>query len=388
MLIIRLAVLLPGLFCLIAPRLTAESPAPGPAPPPVAEFSFDRDAGVILLPVIYNGREYHFILDTGASDVCFDLSLCGDLEEVKKNAPFGTDISTISAGIFAAPGARFGPIDLKGYGNVVGIDLSSLAPVIGREVHGIIGMSLLKHFIVRLCFDEGQVVFLAPETEPRVEWGTAIPIVFSPQGRPGVVGTVNGDMTFGFVVDSGCTGSGRLSSPRFEKIGGISPSAVVSGGMATDLSGTRKERRVRLRRLDVGPFNYQDLIFTEGNRFTNLGLGFLKRHAVTFDFPRARMHLARGRFFDWPDEKDMSGLHVLHAPGGAEVFLVDPGSPASEAGMKAGDLIIEVNGRSAVGLPLNLVRDILESGHGKKIDITSQRGEEIVTISFRLRRMI
>src|SRR5438046_488163 len=40
------------------------------------------------------------------------------------------------------------------------------------------------------------------------------------------------------------------------------------------------------------------------------------------------------------------GLRVKDVPGGAEVGAVHPGSPAEQAGLRIGDVVVEINGRS------------------------------------------
>jgi hypothetical protein len=62
-----------------------------------------------------------------------------------------------------------------------------------------------------------------------------------------------------------------------------------------------------------GP-NYTNLHATDihnPNDSSPLGLGFFKRHNVTFDFANQMLHLEPGRIFSMPDKEDMSGLHIL-----------------------------------------------------------------------------
>lgn len=47
-----------------------------------------------------------------------------------------------------------------------------------------------------------------------------------------------------------------------------------------------------------------------------------------------------------PAKRPKVGMGVKGASGGAEVTMVRPGSPAEKAGVRVGDLVIELNGRT------------------------------------------
>jgi len=46
-----------------------------------------------------------------------------------------------------------------------------------------------------------------------------------------------------------------------------------------------------------------------------------------------------------PSTRPRVGLRVKDVPGGAEVGMVHSGSPAEQAGVRVGDVIVELNGR-------------------------------------------
>jgi C-terminal processing protease CtpA/Prc len=67
---------------------------------------------------------------------------------------------------------------------------------------------------------------------------------------------------------------------------------------------------------------------------------------------------------------------------------VEKDSPASRAGMAAGDEIISVNGREAASLSLREIRQILRSNPGDRVTIQAARQGKTETFTFLLKRSI
>lgn len=80
-----------------------------------------------------------------------------------------------------------------------------------------------------------------------------------------------------------------------------------------------------------------------------------------------------------------SGLTLLRERGMIYVLTVQPGSPAEEAGLRQGDLIAELQGRSTRVMPLWEVRSVLADAPGTEIDVQVVRFAETLDASFTLR---
>ena len=81
---------------------------------------------------------------------------------------------------------------------------------------------------------------------------------------------------------------------------------------------------------------------------------------VTLDFPGQRLFLKpySPAPFDL-DTYDRSGLRIEANPAGFRVVSVSYGTPAAEAGLRPGDIILAVNGQPATSITLPSLRDEL-----------------------------
>lgn len=79
-----------------------------------------------------------------------------------------------------------------------------------------------------------------------------------------------------------------------------------------------------------------------------------------------------------------SGLTLLKERGVAYVVAVDPGSPAAEAGIEAGDLVTEIDGRNTRLMPLWQVIPRLASPPGTTVELALLRVGEPIAVDLEL----
>src|SRR5689334_24430541 len=80
-----------------------------------------------------------------------------------------------------------------------------------------------------------------------------------------------------------------------------------------------------------------------------------------------------------------SGLVVLKEHGILYVVATEKGSPSEAAGIKAGDIVAEVNGRTTRTMPLWEVQEVLAGKPGAKVEMEMIRVGESVPVSFELK---
>lgn len=117
----------------------------------------------------------------------------------------------------------------------------------------------------------------------------------------------------------------------------------------------------------------------------NVGNGVFRRFTVTFDYSRQRVYFQPNGSFAAKDAFDHVGLWINKNGDGFEVVDLAAGGPAAEAGLKAGDRILTVDGKSAKELVLPEVRArFRESSPGTKVRLGvisgGERREVLVTL--------
>ncbi len=376
-------VLLLSYGCAEEPRETSTSPAEQKV---LAKFNIARGGDPIILPVTFKNKEYLFVLDTGTSHTVFDTSFKHELGDVKRVGRILTAGRRIEAESFDAPEAFLGPLNLQDCNEVICSDIKMLSAVLGEKVSGFIGMNFLNKYTVQIDFDKGTVSFLQPMEEQHTNWGIELAMRCDSLGWQYITGDILNSINVDFVIDTGANSTGGLGNDIFEKI--LSKNKLkTSETLFATASGVIKKREIRIDSLSVGSFEYNKLIFGDAN-WSHLGLSFLSRHIVTFDFPNGRIYLKKGKEFKKIDETDMSGLHLLRISDKTVVYSVDEDSPAQKADINAGDIILKVDNNDANTYDILELRRLLMSKDTRNITMTIKRGDDVKDTSFLLKKKI
>jgi hypothetical protein len=281
------------------------------------------------------------------------------------------------------------------------LPLDSLRRALGRDVDLVLGYELWSRLVVEIDPLAREICLHDPEAWTWDEKGEAIPITLIENcpyvgvqlELPGV-GRVDAEC----IIDTG-SGNTLILQGEFvarhglrERLGLILP--LRAGGVGGEF-----EMGVgRLPGLRVGNFEIERPLvllggqgeFAERGRAGNVGCGFLRRFKTIFDYPRGRMILEANARFAEPEEFDMSGVGFrmdAAEPDGLCIAAVRPGSPAEEAGLRAGDRLVAIDGRPAVELGLERVRALLRED-GRERLLAIRRGDELRDVRVKLRRMV
>jgi len=127
----------------------------------------------------------------------------------------------------------------------------------------------------------------------------------------------------------------------------------------------------RIPRFALGSRQTQDLAFVRGDD-NLLGLAYLSRYKITFDFPNRVLYSRAGKAFDKPDPTDVSGLHLLRKEGATIVGRVDSDSAAEASGLEEDDIILAVDGLDADPTSLTDLRRVFRKGN-RTVDVTYER---------------
>jgi S1-C subfamily serine protease len=102
----------------------------------------------------------------------------------------------------------------------------------------------------------------------------------------------------------------------------------------------------------------------------NLGGNLLRRFTVTFDYYNGTMTLVPNAAFSEPDTYERSGLFLVKRAGSVLVIDARPGTPAADAGLARGDVIVAVNGTPASTMMLADIRSLFAASPGSVVTVT------------------
>jgi hypothetical protein len=371
-------------------------------PTVLAKFTITGDMNDILLPVEFDGKVYPFLLDTGTTNTVFDDSFKDRLGKrilwpKKGEAAYG---KKVTVELFNAPDAYFGPFNLKNMRIITATDLSKIVPDDKRDFQGIIGMDFMKGYIVRMDFDNDKLTFLKgskesglfslfkPEKNEHPEWGEPVPLKtewFSDLRY--IKGRLLDKIKAEFLIDSGWHFPGVLKSSLFNKVNSLI-ARTKNENHTSAMETSNRGKIIITEKFSVGSLEYKDMFFQKSN-ISILGLPFLSRHVVTFDFPNNVMYLQKGKDFDKPSVPPIyiQGLDfaLQYSGNKAVVSFVDPNGPAYEKGVRQNDILVKINDKDISSYDVMEFAVSWTSLFSKPLDAASftfKRGDDTMTIKF------
>lgn len=274
---------------LLSVRATADSIQPQVP----ADVTMNKEAGrggwLIVKIRLEGGEELPFIVDTGCPGCVLDKSFEPILGKRTRPFTLWTMFGEQETGLYAAPKLYLGDVPLITDRYIATYDFKRVSAFSRSGIKGILGMDCLAHYRIQLDFVAGKMRLLDPDQVNPAELGKAFPLALtgeSPNKRlssrflsirhTGLFGGSNTNL----MIDTGCNNDGAVEN------------GVIKGHYLTRFV----HFFVRFRDLRVTKCVWDDQNYTKlriGTGWNVLGLRFLARHLVTFDFPESKMYLKK-----------------------------------------------------------------------------------------------
>lgn len=347
----------------------------------------------LYIPVVVNGVERLWVLDTGASVSVVDRAFAdalglkaeGDIKGV--GAGSTVDVSFAIIPPFEIKGIRFGAQ------TVAVIDLSGIVRRLGLDVVGILGFDFLSRFVTRIDYARELLSFYDPDLFEYKGTGRDVDVHLK-EGVFEVPAVLDGVHAGTWLFDIGAGGVSLDGRYALREGYGDKPGVVKTA------RGAGSEYQIKVVRADslrlAGFTVYRptisfghggtDTVFT-ADKLGGLGNSLFRHFVVYVDYARERVVLEKGEKFSYAWPEDRSGLTVGWTAGhdGVEVIYVSQGTPAEAAGFQKGDIIRSVGGKAVEPLDGVLaVRGLLRGPAGTAYETVIERAGGTTTLGLTL----
>lgn len=222
----------------------------------------------------------------------------------------------------------------------------------GHRMEGLLGMAMLSNHVIHISSDEGKLSILkrAPSDageEFKLSWWKGVPMVKA---------EIAGYGSAYFQLDTGCLNTAGLLNGDLASTLEERKLAEVSdrGACWQDLYGVVELTSLRVEELRLGSHALRGLSMDalDENRPSVLGMSFLSRFNVTFDFPNSTLYLQKSKRFNHSELPDLGGIMFVSGGAGTVVDDVLEDSPAAKAGIRVNDIVLKVGDQDASGARL------------------------------------
>jgi len=403
---------------------------------------FELINNVIVIPLEVNGAELSFIFDSGVSSpILFNLI---ENDSIQLNKVSEVTIRGLGGGepIQALSSRnnefKIGSILNSSQDLYVVLDESlNFSPSLGIPVHGIIGYDLFRDFVVEINYAAQYIKFHNPElyTEKARKKSQTLPLSIV-RRKAYVDGSVvlndSKEIPVRMLLDTGSSDAIWLFENEIIGVPDKNYDDFLGRGLAGDIYG----KRTKVRNIKIGDFIIEDAktafpnqesfraVKSLGNRNGSLGGEVLKRFNFIFDYGNKKITLRKNGNFGDPFQYNLSGIELQHnglryvaesiaGPSGivkenqsktfgnVQILLenqtrlslvpeivvsgIRAGSPAEDAGLQEGDVILAVNGKSVHTYKLQQILHMLNERKGKRIRVLVDRANSDKRFTFVLK---
>lgn len=414
------------------------------------KVKFELINNLIIIPIEINGAKLSFILDSGVSKpILFNLS---DQDSIQLNDVSEISIRGLGTGepikALRSNGNTFKLKKIFNSDQEVYVVLDkemNFSPRLGVPVHGIIGYDLFRDFVVEVGYHSQSLRFYDPRfyKQKRSKKIQSLPLTIR-DSKAFIDGKVikedNSEVPVKLLIDTG-SGDALWLFRDLEKGLGI-PQKNFDDYLGKGLNGHIFGKRTKIRGIRIGDFSLEDVkaafpdmesfsaIKNLGERNGSLGGEILKRFDIVFNYSSNEISLKKNGHFSSPFHYNMSGIDIQHngvryiaerlselrsipvtpdaagvgSFGNVQLLMEDrtrlslvpeivvsgirAGSPADEAGLREGDIILAINGKPIHRYKLQEVVKLLNEKEGKRIQVLIERFNRDLLFSFVLENVL
>ena len=409
------------------------------------KIRFELVNNLMVVPLEVNGAQLSFILDSGVGKpILFNLA---DKDSIELKNVRKLTIQGLGTGepieALSSVGNTFRLASLVNHSQQVFVVLDkelNFSTSLGIPVHGIIGYDLFRDFVVEINYGRKYLRFHDPKTYKarRGKGEQTLPLGVD-RSRAFLEGSVvvsdGAEVPVRLLMDTGSSDAIWLFPDAEEGL--IVPEKHYEDFLGKGLNGIIYGKRTKIRQLRIGDFVLSDAkaAFPDMESFRgmeemderdgSLGGELLKRFNMVVNYPAGEITLSKNSHFKDPFLFNRAGIELEHAGmrlisqritdtrgvvmesddpfGNVQILLegqtrlslvpeivvsaIRAGSPAHEVGLREGDVILAVNGKSVHKFKLQEVMGMINDKTGKRVRLLIERFNRDLLFSFVLREV-
>lgn len=359
---------------------------------------------IYLQVKVAQSRPLWFVLDTGDKYAGIDLATAKSLGlELGDKVPVSGGGKDVVFAYFLK-NSSFSIIGLDGFSQplFMAVPFGELSKVSGHEFAGILGFDFISRFVVEIDYTKKTVTLHDKAGYQYHGDGESLPITFNaashPQLRAEVIDTGHPPLDGTFVIDLGSAATLMFNKPfvdeeHFLQSGRVTVPWLEGRGFGGVIAGSVG----RIKGIKIGRFLIENPVaiftqassgpFASADAAGNIGAGILEKFKIILDYGHNRIILEPNSKLTDPLEYNRSGLSLVSLGPDDKIFEIDAiadNSPASEAGLKVGDILTTINGHPAAQYTLSEIRRRIQ----QECDLTVERGNERLRVNLKPRRLI
>ncbi|MEN8250908.1 MAG: aspartyl protease family protein [Bacteroidota bacterium] len=364
---------------------------------PVASIPFHPNNGHIIIKVKLEGKEpINFLFDSGAGGTLISRKMAESLG-------LFPIVSRKNVGVSGAHevGAIKG-VDL-GIGEVIIKDITLLSTETkfeeldnGEIIHGVVGYPILSRYVVEVDFIKHELKLFDRTSYFYYGEGVSIPInivMNLPVVEAGVM-LYNGESFIGnFIIDTGARSELIISSPTvvwYDIANNVGEHYTLRKAIGT----SKRRSKVRYGRLASVNFANKEFcdipvalssdnkgVLADPSFDGIIGNALLSRYNIVFDYYMNMLHIAPNQSIDKKFIVNTTGFNIVYKKGKPYLKDLIERSPADFAGLRNGDELIAIDGKSIAELGSKAVRTSLQEP-GIKVELVVRRNKEMIKVEF------
>ncbi len=354
--------------------------------------------GIIILRAALDDFKdsLNFVLDTGSGGISLDSVTCEYLGLPKKMSD-----KTVRgiAGIKMVEFTYNHSLHMQGI-TVNNLDFhindyEILTSAYGMRIDGIMGYSFLRRYVVFLDYDKMEMEVFTPGTIKYPRGGTLLKPQFTTLPMQTVSVRDNSLLTGKFYFDTGAGLCMLLNEDLVQDSALLRSKRKLYPTEAEGLGGKKSMNLSVVKEVRVGPYRFRNVpvyIFDDTYNVTSypvlgglIGNDILRRFNVILNYPEQQIYIKPNKHYLDSFDYSYTGLGMYIIDGAIVVTDIMENSPAQDAGLQPGDIVIGVE--NDLSGNIQSYKNILQSAHSR-IKILINRNSELIVLTLKVKSIL